>query len=140
MVKKVGEVYKCSVCGNIVEVNHVGLPADARRGQGGGELVCCDKPMNLLVENTEDAATEKHVPVISKVDNGVKVVVGEVNHPMEDDHYIEWIELVVGDMRHKQFLLPGGKPEAVFEVNVSGKIVAREYCNLHGLWKAEADL
>lgn len=130
MVKKIGEVYKCSVCGNIVEVNHV----------GGGELACCDKPMDLLSENTEDAAQEKHVPVIAKVSNGIKVTVGEVDHPMEDAHYIEWIELIVGGAHYKKFLSPGDKPEALFEVNASGQIVAREYCNLHGLWKVEVNL
>jgi len=130
MVKKIGEVYKCSVCGNIVEVNHV----------GGGELVCCGKSMNLLQENTEDAATEKHVPVITKVDNGIKVVVGEIEHPMEKDHYIEWIELEVDSMRYKQYLAPGAKPEAVFELKASGMVIVREYCNLHGLWKAEAQI
>ncbi|MFW0862192.1 MAG: desulfoferrodoxin [Candidatus Komeilibacteria bacterium] len=130
MVKNKAEVYKCSVCGNIVEVNHV----------GGGELHCCGKPMNLLAENTEDAATEKHVPVIEKVDNGIKVIVGEVEHPMEDSHYIQWVELIVGDKIYKEYLSPGNKPEAVFELNVSGKVIAREYCNLHGLWKAEAEI
>jgi superoxide reductase len=130
MVKQKNEVYKCLVCGNIVEVNHV----------GGGELACCNQPMNLLSENTEDAATEKHVPVITKVDNGIKVTVGEVNHPMETEHYIEWIELIVGGIQYKQFLSSEDKPEAIFEVKTAGKVIVREYCNLHGLWKTEVEL
>lgn len=127
MVKKIGEVYKCSVCGNIVEVNHV----------GGGELVCCGKPMNQLTENTEDAAQEKHLPVITKTDEGIKVEVGSVEHPMEESHHIEWIELIVGKVHYVRYLSPGDKPEAVFNVNATGLVIAREYCNLHGLWKTE---
>lgn len=130
MVKNKAEVYKCSVCGNIVEVNYV----------GGGELHCCGKAMNLLTENTEDAVTEKHIPIIAKVGNGIKVIVGEVEHPMKQSHYIEWIELMVEDKMYKQFLSPEQKPEAIFELSVAGKIVVREYCNLHGLWKAEVEI
>ena len=118
------EVYKCEACGNIVEVIH----------GGGGELVCCGEAMQLLVENTVDAAKEKHVPVIEQVDGGVKVKVGDVAHPMEDKHYIEWIEIIDGDKAERQFLNPGEAPEAVFKTS-SGNVVAREYCNLHGLWK-----
>ena len=110
---------------NIVEMINV----------GGGQLVCCGKPMKHLVENTTDAATEKHVPVIEKTADGVKVVVGSVEHPMADDHYIQWIQLIVDGLAYRQFLEPGGKPEAVFKVD-GDKISAREYCNLHGLWKA----
>lgn len=129
-VKTKNEVYKCAVCGNVVEVNHA----------GGGELVCCDQPMDLLKENTEDAATEKHVPVIEKVDNKIKVKIGEVEHPMEDKHYIEWIELLINGKSYRQFLEPGQKPEAVFTVEASSQVIARAYCNLHGLWKAETSL
>jgi len=118
------EVYKCEACGNIVEVLH----------GGGGELVCCGEPMGRLVENTVDAAKEKHVPVIEKVDGGIKVKVGEVPHPMEDEHYIEWIEIIVDGKADRQFLNPGEAPEAVFKV-ASENVTAREYCNLHGLWK-----
>lgn len=118
------EVYKCGICGNIVEVLHAGA----------GELVCCGQPMNLLVENTVDAAKEKHVPVVEKVEGGVKVKVGAVAHPMEEKHWIEWVEVVVDGKSYRQFLNPGEVPEATF--NVKGdKITAREYCNLHGLWK-----
>ena len=118
------EVYKCDACGNIVEVIH----------GGGGELVCCDEPMKLLVENTVDAAREKHVPVIEKVEGGVKVKVGDVPHPMEEKHYIEWIEIIVGDKADRQFLNPGETPEAFFKTDAEN-VTAREYCNLHGLWK-----
>ena len=119
------EVYKCETCGNIVEVLH----------GGAGELVCCGSPMKLLKENTVDAAKEKHVPVIEKVSGGVKVTVGSVPHPMEDKHYIEWIEIIADGKAYRQFLKPGDKPEAVFKIEAS-KITAREYCNLHGHWKA----
>lgn len=124
---KVQQVYKCSECGNIVEVLHA----------GDGELVCCGKPMQLLKEGSTDGAQEKHVPVIEKKDNGYHVKVGSAAHPMEEKHYIEWIELITDDGRvYRQFLKPGEKPEAMF-ANVSANgIVAREFCNLHGLWKA----
>ena len=118
------EVYKCELCGNIVEVLH----------GGAGELVCCGQPMVHLVENTVDAAKEKHVPVIEKVAGGVKVKVGSVPHPMEEKHYIEWIELIVNGKANRQFLKPGQAPEAVFKVEQKN-VTAREYCNLHGLWK-----
>jgi len=119
------QVYKCDVCGNIVEVLHEGV----------GELVCCGQPMRLLVENTVDAAKEKHVPVVEKVAGGVKVKVGSVAHPMEEKHYIEWIEVVVDGRAYRQFLKPGDSPEATFQVE-GDQIAAREYCNLHGLWKS----
>lgn len=119
------EVYKCEVCGNIVEVLH----------GGDGELVCCGQPMTLQSENTVDAAKEKHVPVIEKVAGGYKVKVGAVAHPMEEKHHIEWIELIAGDKAYRQFLKVGEAPEAFFAVDAP-KVSAREYCNLHGLWKA----
>jgi len=120
------QVYKCSVCGNIVEVVHA----------GGGRLVCCGRPMNLLAENTTDAAREKHVPVIEKVDGGIKVKVGAVAHPMEEKHYIEWIEVIAEGKACRQFLTPGDAPEAVFQIE-GEQITARAFCNLHGLWKGE---
>jgi superoxide reductase len=124
-VKQRGEVYKCSVCGNIVEVLYA----------GGGTLVCCGKPMELQVENTVDASKEKHVPVIEQTSDGILVKVGSVEHPMEEKHYIMWIELNVDGKVYKQFLKPGDKPQALFKVD--GKVLyAREYCNLHGLWKS----
>ena len=119
------QVYKCEACGNIVEVLH----------DGGGELVCCGEPMKLMVENTVDAAKEKHVPVIEKVDGGVKVKVGSVAHPMEESHYIEWVEIIADGEAYRQFLNPGEAPEATFCIEAE-QITAREYCNLHGLWKA----
>ena len=119
------EIYKCTVCGNIVEVIH----------EGAGELVCCGQPMKQLVENTVDAATEKHVPVVEKTDGGYKVTVGSVVHPMEEKHYIEWIELVADGKAYRQFLNPGDAPQAVFAVEAA-EVTAREHCNLHGLWKA----
>ncbi len=119
------QVYKCEACGNIVEVLH----------GGGGELVCCGEPMKLMVENTVDAAKEKHVPVIEKVDGGVKVKVGSVAHPMEESHYIEWVEIIADGEAYRQFLNPGEAPEATFCIKAE-QITAREYCNLHGLWKA----
>lgn len=119
------EVYKCECCGNMVEVIHAGE----------GELSCCDKPMVKLTENTTDAAKEKHVPLIEKVDGGYKVSVGSVLHPMEEDHYIEWIELLADGQAYRQFLNPGEEPVAVFEVDAAS-VSAREFCNKHGLWKA----
>jgi superoxide reductase len=118
------EVYKCELCGNMVEVLH----------GGGGELVCCGEAMVLLKENTVDAAKEKHVPVVEKVAGGVKVKVGDVAHPMEEKHYIEWIEIIVDGKAYRQFLNPGEAPEATFQIDAD-TVVAREYCNLHGLWK-----
>lgn len=118
------QVYKCELCGNIVEVLNGGK----------GELVCCGQPMKLLVENTVDAAKEKHVPVIEKIEGGYKVKVGSVAHPMEEKHYIQWIELVADGRSYIQFLKPGEAPEAVFKVDAVD-VYAREYCNLHGLWK-----
>jgi superoxide reductase len=123
MAKKL-QIYKCAVCGNIVEVLH----------GGAGELVCCGKPMELLAEKTADATTEKHVPVIEKIEGGYKVKVGSVPHPMEEKHYIEWIELLADGKAYRQFLEPGGEPEAVFKVD-AGSVSAREHCNVHGLWK-----
>ena len=130
---QLNQVYKCNICGNIVEMVHAGA----------GELVCCGQPMVLQAENTVDASREKHVPVIEilpadecKVSDGVKVKVGSEEHPMEEKYYIEWIEIVLEDNRRgRVFLKPGDKPEAVFHTR-SKVIEARAYCNLHGLWKS----
>ena len=119
------QIYKCEKCGNIVEVIHA----------AGGTLVCCGQDMKLLKAGETDAATEKHVPVIEKIDGGYKVKVGDVAHPMEDKHSIEWIELLADGKAYRQFLNPGNTPEAVFMVEAD-QVSAREYCNLHGLWKA----
>jgi superoxide reductase len=125
MAKKL-EVYKCMVCGNIVEVLH----------GGAGELVCCDEPMKNLVAKTADEGKEKHVPVVEKTKTGFKVKVGSIAHPMEEKHYIEWIEILADGKAYRQFLNPGDAPEVVFNV-VADKVAAREYCNVHGLWKGE---
>ncbi|MBP7796222.1 MAG: desulfoferrodoxin [Elusimicrobiales bacterium] len=119
-------IYKCEVCGNIVEVLH----------SGAGKLVCCGKEMKYFNPNSTDGAKEKHVPVITKTSTGYIVKVGSVEHPMEDKHYIEWIELIADGISHRKFLKLGDKPEAEFCVKAN-KVEAREYCNLHGLWKAE---
>ena len=125
MATKRLEIYKCGVCGNMVEVIHTGE----------GELVCCGQPMKLLKENSVDAAQEKHVPVVEKVDGGYKVTVGSVPHPMEEKHFIEWIELLADGKACRQFLSPGAAPEATFNLEAS-EVSAREHCNLHGLWKS----
>lgn len=122
MTKKL-EIYKCQKCGNIVEVMH----------GAGGNLICCNENMVLFAANTVEAATEKHIPVISKTDSGFVVQVGAVAHPMTAEHYIEWIELIDGGTVHCVFLKPGDKPEAVFPVKAENP-AARAYCNLHGLW------
>ena len=119
------EVYKCEACGTIVEV----------LTGGGGELVCCGDPMVLFAENTVDAAKEKHVPAIEKIEGGYLVKVGDVPHPMEEKHFIEWVELIADGKAYRQFLNPGETPEATFMIDAA-QVTAREYCNLHGLWKA----
>jgi len=119
------QIYKCEVCGNMVEVIH----------EGKGQLVCCNQPMKQIAENTVDAAKEKHVPVVEKTAAGIKVKVGSVAHPMEEKHYIEWVQIIAGGKSFRQFLKPGEAPEASFEVRANIEAV-REYCNLHGLWKA----
>ena len=124
---KLLEVYKCELCGNIVEVVHAGT----------GDLVCCGEDMKLLTENTVDAAKEKHVPVIEVGNGSVKVTIGSVAHPMEEKHYIEWIELIADGKAYRQFLNPGDAPTATFNVTAK-KLTARELCNLHGLWSAQA--
>jgi len=118
------EIYKCMVCGNIVEVLH----------GGAGQLVCCGQPMEKLTAKTADEGKEKHVPVIEKTDSGLKVKVGSVPHPMEDKHYIEWIEILADSKTYRQFLNPGDTPEAIFKTEAN-EVTAREHCNIHGLWK-----
>jgi len=116
---KINEIYKCDVCGNIVEVVH----------EGAGQLACCGEPMKLQTENTVDTSLEKHVPVT----NGNKVTIGSVEHPMDENHYIEWIESTDGSEISKVFLKPGDTPKAEFSFEPTS---ARAYCNLHGLWKS----
>ena len=119
------EVYKCELCGNVIEVLHAGA----------GTPFCCGQEMKLMKENTVDAAKEKHVPVIEKKGSSVTVKVGSVEHPMEEKHYIEFIEVMTDAKIYRQYLKPGGKPAATFEIE-GDVITAREYCNLHGLWKS----
>ncbi|MCX7641090.1 MAG: desulfoferrodoxin [Elusimicrobiales bacterium] len=118
-------IYKCEICGNIIEVLHIGK----------GDIICCGKEMKICVENTIDASKEKHVPVIEKTPTGYIVRVGTIEHPMEEKHFIEWIELIADGVSYRKFLKPGDKPIAEFCVKAT-KIEAREYCNLHGLWKS----
>ena len=124
-MNKIKEVYKCGICGNIVELVHA----------GDGVLVCCGQPMVLQIENTVDAAKEKHVPVIEKVKGGVLVKVGAAPHPMIETHYIEWIEVQTTNKLYRKYLNPGDKPEALFLLEEE-ILSAREYCNVHGLWQA----
>jgi len=119
------QIYKCEICGNIVEVVHA----------SGGILVCCGQPMTLKTENTQDAAVEKHVPVIEKIEGGIRVLVGAVEHPMTVDHHIEFIEVHTENKVYRKYLKPGEKPVAEFKLEEEVLFV-REYCNLHGLWKA----
>jgi len=124
--KEKNEVYSCSVCGNVVEVLHA----------GGGELICCGQPMEMLPEKSlSEEGKEKHVPVIEKMESGVKVKVGSVPHPMEQEHYIEWIEIIADGSVYRKYLNSGDNPEAEFAAK-SENILARAYCNVHGLWKS----
>jgi superoxide reductase len=118
------QIYKCEICGNIIEVLH----------GGAGELVCCGQPMKNLTAKTADVGKEKHVPVIEKIAGGVKVKIGGVPHPMEEKHYIEWVEIIADGKAYRQFLKPGEAPEAIFKIEAK-TITAREYCNVHGLWE-----
>ncbi len=122
---KQNQIYKCNICGNIVEVLH----------EGEGQLVCCGQPMELLMEKTEDEGFEKHVPVIEKTETGIKVKISSIPHPMEESHYIEWIEIIADGRVCRKFLKPGDKPEAEFKRKAE-KIEVREYCNIHGLWRS----
>ena len=119
------QIYRCNVCGNIITVLHV----------GGGQLVCCGQPMELLLEKTQDTGAEKHVPVIEKTAGGIKVKIGALPHPMEENHYILWIEVIADGETLRRFLKPGDQPEAEFCLKAK-KITVREYCTVHGLWQA----
>ncbi len=124
----VNQIHKCNVCGNMVNFVHAGT----------GEMSCCGKPMMLISENTqENVALEKHMPVVTQTATGIDVFIGEVEHPMEDAHYIEWIDMITEDGKdYRQDLKPGQKPAASFCTDAK-KMTVREYCNLHGLWKIE---
>lgn len=121
---KLLEVYKCEICGNIAEMVHGGK----------GQMFCCGEPMKLAKTQTADWKNEKHVPIHEDIDGGTLVKVGSVPHPMTDEHYIEWIEVINGDYVNRKHLKPGDKPEAVFYVKVNEDMILREYCNIHGLW------
>jgi len=119
-------IYKCEICGNIVEVLHEGI----------GALVCCGEEMKLMDEKTEDSSVEKHVPYIEKAGGKIVVKVGRnQDHPMEEKHFIEWIQIMADGKAYRQFLKPGDKPQATFEIKADN-VSAREYCNVHGLWKS----
>ena len=120
------QIYKCDVCGNIVEILNAGV----------GELVCCNKPMRLITEKTKDLDQEKHVPIIEKTEKGFLVKIGSIQHPMEKEHYIQWIELIEDGIVYRKELLPGDKPVAEFQV-IAEDVFAREFCNLHELWVAK---
>jgi superoxide reductase len=121
------EVYVCQQCGHVAEILRT----------GSGTMVCCDRPMRISEENTADASKEKHTPAVARAGGEVTVTVGSVPHPMAEDHYIEWIELVQGESTTRRFLKPGSVPQATFDV-AQGPVTTRAYCNLHGIWKAEA--
>lgn len=122
------EIYRCDICGNIVEVLH----------SGPGDLVCCKNPMILLEEKEEEAGFEKHLPVLEKTDKGIKIKVGSIPHPMEENHYIEWVEVIADDKVYRKVLKPGDAPEAEFDVKLDdvNQLQLREYCSIHGLWKS----
>ncbi|MCB8815853.1 desulfoferrodoxin [Desulfosporosinus shakirovi] len=120
------ELYVCSICGNVIEVVNLGASS----------LVCCNKPMEKLEAGTKDASLEKHVPVIEEINGGIKVKVGSVAHPMEEKHSIRFIEVLTKDQVLRAELEPGQAPEAYFLVAVDDVVEVREYCNIHGLWKA----
>ncbi|VFQ47414.1 desulfoferrodoxin [Desulfoluna butyratoxydans] len=117
------QLYACEHCGNIVEIIQAGGPT----------VRCCGQAMTLLEENTRDASREKHVPVVAEADGGIRVSVGETAHPMTEEHWIPWIEVTQGATILRKHLLPGEKPEAFF-AGITGPVVARAYCNLHGHW------
>jgi superoxide reductase len=132
IMTQINETYRCPLCGNTIEVTSAGT----------GELVCCGKPMMNLRENTQEAAVEKHIPVVEKTGDGsIRVVVGEVEHPMDDDHYIGYIEVLFGNKILRADLSPGDKPVANFTLpSGTTNITARAWCNLHGMWKAEVEV
>lgn len=122
------EIYRCNICGNMVEVKHIGT----------GKLVCCGNQMELLEEKTDGVGPEKHLPLIEETDKGVKIKVGSIPHPMEENHCIEWIEVIADNKLYTKILKPGEKPEAEFNLKLEdiNQIMAREYCSIHGLWKS----
>ena len=124
---KINQIYKCNICGNIIEVLHSGV----------GQLVCCNQEMELLIPKTKDIGNEKHLPVITRTNTDIKVKVGSISHPMEEDHYIEYVEIISEDGLCRQSLKPGDKAEINLKVKKNDKVRARAYCNIHGLWGTE---
>ncbi len=122
-----GQIYRCNTCGNMFELVRV----------GGGSSSCCGNDMELLSDLPKDVGGEKHIPIIEKIDSGVKVKIGQVPHPMEETHYIAWIELINDNTTQRAFLKPGDAPEAVFKLDNTDNLMAKEYCTVHGLWKSE---
>jgi superoxide reductase len=123
---QINQIYQCPICGNIVEVLHTGV----------GELVCCGQPMKLLVGKNQDEGLEKHLPVVENIGDQIVVKIGSIPHPMEEKHYIEWIELIVDSRIYRQFLKPGDEPKAIFKIKAD-KIQTRAFCNIHGLWQSK---
>lgn len=123
------QVYRCNICGNMVEVLHLGV----------GKLVCCENEMQLLEEKSEGVGPEKHIPIIEQIEDGIRVKIGEISHPMEGNHCIEWVELVTDKGIYRKVFKPGDNPEAEFKINIEdvNEVSAREYCSIHGLWKSE---
>lgn len=125
---KRGNIFRCAICGHVIEVHH----------EGGGTLVCCNQPMNLLEERNEDEGMEKHVPVIEEKDGEIMVSVGDVLHPMEEKHYIEFIQLIVDGVVYTKYLEPNVDPIVTFRVhNTYTNLMAKAYCNVHGLWASD---
>ncbi len=122
---KLNEIYRCNICGNIVEVINTGV----------GTLVCCGEDMELVQPKTTDTGNEKHLPVIEETEDGILVKVGSIAHPMEEKHSIQWIELLADGIVYRKYLKPGDKPEAFFNVKAKD-VKAREFCNIHGIWQA----
>ncbi len=121
-----GQIYRCNTCGNMFELINI----------GGGMPACCSSEMELLSDAPKDVGAEKHIPIIEKTDDGVKVKVGKVTHPMEETHYIAWIEIITDKETQRAFLKPGDAPEAVFKIDDTNKLFAKEYCTVHGLWRS----
>jgi superoxide reductase len=123
------QIYRCNICGNIIEVLQIGT----------GELNCCNQAMKILKEKTGDIGPEKHIPIIEKTDAGVKIKVGKLPHPMKDEHCIEWVEIISDNRIYRNYLLPGDPPEVEFDVKIEdiNQVRARQYCSIHGLWKSK---
>ncbi|MFA6252012.1 MAG: desulfoferrodoxin [Candidatus Paceibacterota bacterium] len=123
-MNQIKQICKCNVCGNIVEILHAGA----------GQLVCCGQPMEKMAEKEFDEGTEKHLPVIERSGNSIRATIGKIIHPMEEEHFIEWIEVTVGSISYRKFLRPGQLPEIKIETLDIGEVIVRTYCNVHGLW------